>query len=72
MRCFSLIPTCQLDTSSFFLDESYGADNDAAAIVTQLAVAHALGKIKNVRRRVCVFVWFVEWAHTGGAQVHYN
>ena len=37
----------QLDSSALIPDLAYGGNNEAAGIVTQLAIAEALGKLKR-------------------------
>ena len=37
----------QLDSSALILDFAFGANNEVAGIVTQLAIADALGRLKK-------------------------
>ena len=37
----------QVDSNSFFLDHSYGANSEVAGIVTLLAVVDQLGRLKR-------------------------
>ena len=39
--------TPQVDSNSFFLDQSYGANSEVAGIVTLLAVVDQLGRLKR-------------------------
>ena len=39
--------TSQVDSNSFFLDHSYGANSEVAGIVTLLAVVDQLGRLKR-------------------------
>lgn len=58
----SYIFIVQLDATSFFHDFSYGADNDATGVITLLAAAQALGRLKREVSFVALitFVFFLE------------
>ena len=54
-----IAPNFQVDSNSFFLDHSYGANSEVAGIVTLLAVVDQLGRLKRsdtVRHSACVYI----------------